>query len=269
MTKTILITGSTDGIGLATALRLAEEGHHILLHGRSEKKLAEAQNKLKQVEGSGGVSCYQADLSVMADVVRFAEKVKAEQTHIDVLINNAGIFKTEERITSDGLDVRFAVNTVAPYLLTEKLLPMLGNQGRVINLSSAAQSEVNLEALLGVVSVEQDFNAYAQSKLAITMWSRVLAKSLTAGPAVIAVNPGSMLGTNMVQKGFGVSGNDISIGVNILTALALDDKYQQCSGQYFDNDAGHFADPHIDALDQHKSVAVVDAIKNILTELKL
>ena len=134
-----------------------------------------------------------------------------------MLINNAGIFKTPEPITQDGLDVRFAVNTIAPYLLTQKLLPLLGASGRVINLSSAAQSPVDPEALAGRVRLSDDLTTYAQSKLALTMWSRSMALSLKdEGPVIIAVNPGSLLGTKMVKEGFGMAGNDIRIGADIL-----------------------------------------------------
>ncbi len=269
MQKTVLITGSTDGIGLATAVKFAEGGHNVLLHGRSETKLTAAHRALEQIDGGGKITSYQADLSVMAEVVALAEQIKAEHQHIDVLINNAGILKSDDPVTVDDLDIRFAVNSIAPYLLTEKLLPLLGNQGRVINLSSAAQAPVVLDALTGAIPIEQDFNAYAQSKLAITMWSQTLAAELPDGPVVIAANPGSMLGTNMVQKGFGVSGNDISIGTNILTALALEGKYQAFSGCYFDNDLGRFSEPHQDALNPEKTATVVAAVKRILTSLNL
>ena len=91
------------------------------------------------------------------------------------------------------------MNTIAPFLLTRRLLPLLGASGRVINLSSAAQAAVNLRALVGEVQLS-DNAAYAQSKLALTMWSRALALSLgRSGPSVVAVNPGSMLGTKMVK----------------------------------------------------------------------
>ena len=139
--------------------------------------------------------------------------------------------------------------------------------GRVINVSSAAQSPVNLDALAGRVQISEDFTAYAQSKLALTMWSRSL--SLKAGsPVIIAVNPGSMLGSKMVKEAFGVAGGDIRIGANILTRAALTDEFAAASGQYFDNDQGQFATPHPDALDSPKCQKVVDAIESILEDIK-
>jgi NAD(P)-dependent dehydrogenase (short-subunit alcohol dehydrogenase family) len=267
MSKTILITGSTDGIGLETARMLATLGHQVLLHGRNSRKLENAQHSLSSLSGGGRVEGYVADLSRRPDVENLAQAVAATHSKLDVLINNAGVFKTAETRTADGLDVRFAVNTLAPYLLTRKLLPLLGASGRVINLSSAAQSPVEADALAGRVRLSDDFNAYAQSKLALTMWSRALALSLDAeGPAIIAVNPGSMLGTKMVKEGFGVAGGDVRIGAEILVRAALDEEFAAASGQYFDNDTGRFAQPHRDALDPRKSQEIIRAMEAILRE---
>lgn len=265
MSKTILITGSTDGIGLATARKLITLGHRVLLHGRNPAKLETARQALSALPGGGGVESFVADLSRLADVVSLAHAVNAKHTHLDVLINNAGVFKTAETSTPDGLDVRFAVNTLAPYLLTQKLLPLLSASGRVINLSSAAQSPVDLDALAGRIRLADDYAAYAQSKLALTIWSRSVALSLDGkGPAIIAVNPGSMLGTKMVTEGFGVAGADIAIGADILVRAALSDEFGAATGLYFDNDTGRFASPHPDAMDAQKSLEVVGAIEAIL-----
>ena len=167
-------------------------------------------------------------------------------------------------MTPDGLDIRFAVNAIAPYLLTQKLLPLIGTSGRVVNLSSAAQSPVNLNALAGQASLS-DGEAYAQSKLALTMWSRSLALLLKEqGPAIIAVNPGSLLGSKMVKQAFGIAGGDIQVGAEILCRVALADEFSTASGQYFDNDKGQFASPHPDALNPQKSEKLVNIIETIL-----
>ena len=101
------------------------------------------------------------------------------------------------------------------------------------------------------------------------MWSRSLALSLKDdGPAVIAVNPGSMLGSKMVKEAFGVAGGDIRIGADILTRAALTEEFAAASGQYFDNDSGQFASPHPDALDPQKCQRVVCAIETVLEEIK-
>lgn len=267
MQKTILVTGSTDGIGLETARMLVFSGHHVLLHGRNPAKLAEAEQGLSALPGGGRVESHRADLSRMAEVEALAKAVADRHAHLDVLINNAGIFRVSDAITQDGLDVRFAVNTIAPYLLTQRLLPLMGASGRVINLSSAAQAPVDPEALAGRIRLS-DMAAYAQSKLALTMWSRSLAPSLEKdGPVVVAVNPGSMLGSKMVKEAFGVAGGDIGIGAEILCRAALADEFADASGQYFDNDSGRFAPPHADALDDRKSQEIVRGIEAILAEL--
>jgi NAD(P)-dependent dehydrogenase (short-subunit alcohol dehydrogenase family) len=268
MQKIILVTGSTDGIGLETARMLVTQGYHVLLHGRSPAKLVEAEKTLSALSGGGRVESYVADLSRLSDVEALAKAVAERHSQLDVLINNAGVFKTPDPITQDGLDVRFAVNTIAPYLLTQRLLPLLGVSARVINLSSAAQSPVDLEALAGRLRLSDDMSAYAQSKLALTMWSRSMALSLKdEGPAIIAVNPGSMLGTKMVREGFGMAGKDIRIGAEILIRAALADEFETASGQYFDNDSGRFASPHPDALDPQKSEGIADAIEVVLAEM--
>ena len=263
MKKVVLVTGSTDGIGFETAKMLVKAGHHVLLHGRNPSKLADAEKALTTLKGDDSVEAYLADLSRLGDVEALARAVIEKHERLDVLINNAGVLKTPNPVTADGLDVRFIVNTLAPYLLTKRLLPLLGKRGRVVNLSSAAQAPVDLDALAGRGELA-DMEAYAQSKLAITAWSRVMAKSLPDGPAVIAVNPGSLLASKMVKEGFGVAGNDISIGAEILTRAALTDEFASASGQYFDNDKGAFGPPHADALDPSKSEEIVNAIDALL-----
>lgn len=266
MRKTILITGSTDGIGLKTAKLMVSLGHYVLLHGRSPSKLDKAANEFSTLPGGGRVEGFTADLSDFAEVEALAKAVADKHDKVDVLINNAGVFAVPDPAAEDGLDIRFVVNTIAPYLLTQRLLPLLGTTGRVVNLSSAAQSPVDIDALAGHGKLS-DGPAYAQSKLALTMWSRDMALSLgKRGPVMVAVNPGSMLGTKMVKEAYGVAGADIGIGAEILRRAALDDDFADASGLYFDNDSGRFTSPHPDALDTRKSRAVVDAIEAVLAK---
>lgn len=268
MQKIILITGSTDGIGLETARMLVADGHRVLLHGRNPAKLKDAQTSLSALAQRGSIETYEADLSRMPAVEALAADILQRHERLDVLINNAGVFKTGDPVTPDGLDVRFAVNTLAPWLLTQRLLPLLGKTSRVINLSSAAQSPVDPRALAGQVRLDDDYAAYAQSKLALTMWSRSLAASLgDDGPVVVAVNPGSLLGSKMVKEGFGVDGGDLRIGAEILVRAALSDEFASASGKYFDNDDGRFADPHRDALDAQKTARIMKAIETLVAEL--
>jgi len=267
MQKTILVTGSTDGIGLETARMLIQLSHNVILHGRNPVKLEKVAKTLSALSKGGHVESYMADLSRMAAVEELAKVVAEKHAKLDVLINNAGIFSTPDPTTPDGLDVRFAVNTIAPYLLTKRLLPLLGTSGRVINLSSAAQAPVDSEALVGRGRLP-DGAAYAQSKLALTMWSRSMAFALKdEGPAIIAVNPKSFLGSKMVKQAYGVAGSDLRIGAEILCRAALSDEFAAASGQYFDNDSGRFTSPHPDALNPQKSEKIVTAIETVLAKV--
>ena len=168
--------------------------------------------------------------------------------------------------TAEGLDVRFVVNTLAPYRLTQLLLPLMNNQGRVINLSFAAQAPLNLEALNGKKQLA-DMEAYAQSKLAITLWSQHMAKTIAeTGPAIIAVNPGSLLASKMVKEDFGIAGRDLNIGADILVQPALDQSFATANGKYYDNDARCFSEPHVDADNAKKAVEVMQTIDRAIAE---
>ncbi|WP_298258270.1 SDR family NAD(P)-dependent oxidoreductase [uncultured Litoreibacter sp.] len=261
MSKVILITGATDGIGLVTAKALTAEGHTLLLHGRSAAKLEAAAKEV-----GGTCETYSADLTRMSEVVSMADNIRSSHTRLDAVINNAGVLKLNDPKTPDGYDARFMVNTFAPYALTRALLPIIPKEGRVVNLSSAAQAPVDLEALQGRKSLD-DMSAYAQSKLAITIWSAEMAKELPDGPVIVAVNPGSLLASKMVKEGFGVAGNDLSIGADILREAALGASFANASGQYFDNDSAQFAPPHSAASNADHAAQVMRGIKEAVKAL--
>lgn len=259
---TILITGATDGIGRETALHLASEGHDLLVHGRNADKL---EALAEAVAGAGQVETFHADLAKLEQVANLADAVAKRHDRIDVLINNAGVFKVDDPVAPSGLDIRFVVNTLAPALLTRRLLPLIPQGGRIVHLSSAAQAPVDVDALKGQRRLDH-MEAYAQSKLALTIWSQALADELGPdGPVTVAVNPGSLLATRMVKEGFGVAGNDVGIGVDILRRAALSEEFAQASGQYFDNDAGRFAPPHPQANDPHAVRAIAEAIERLIS----
>lgn len=250
--KTILITGSTDGIGKLAAIKLAKDGHEVYLHGRSEEKLTKVIAEIKKASNNENINGFIADFSDLNAVSKMASEIQNKLTHLDVLINNAGIFKSSA--TTQHGDIRMVVNYLAPYLLTKRVFPLLekGDSSRIVNLSSAAQSPVDLNAISG----GEIFNvsaAYAQSKLALTMWSFDLAKNQN-NVNVIAVNPGSLLNTRMVAEAYGQHWSSADKGANILCDLAVSDEYEGETGKYFDNDRGdpkgRFGLAHADAYDE-------------------
>ncbi len=250
--KTILITGSTDGIGKLVAQKLASAGHEILLHGRDAQKLDAVTAEIKSRSKNEHITGFVADFSDLVSVKKMADAIIEHQTKIDVLINNAGVYKVPVERTKDGYDIRFVVNYLSPVLLTKKLRPALeaSEEPRVINLSSAAQSSVSLPALAGIEGIGMQ-EAYAQSKLALTMWSFDLAKEWSFAN-IIAVNPGSLLNTKMVKETFGRHWSSAEKGGEILYELALSRTHAAQSGKYFDNDHGAYADAHPDAYDSEK-----------------
>ncbi len=257
MHKTILITGCTDGIGRLAALKLAEDGHHILAHGRNEEKLQGLIADIKAQSGNENIQACIADFSDLNAVNRMSEELSDSLTRLDVLINNAGVFKTSEPVTKDGLDARMVVNYLAPYLLTHKLMDVLktSSQARIINLSSAAQNSIDEQLLTGKVTASAQ-EVYAQSKLALLMWSFYLAKK-ESSIATIALNPGSLLNTKMVQEAYGKFWSPADKGADIIYQLATDDNYLAHSGEYYDNDRGQFGPAHPDAYDNDKIAKLI------------
>jgi len=265
MSKSILITGSTDGIGKLAAIKLAKEGHTVFVHGRNAEKLTAVVEEIKSTTNNNTIKGYLSDFSDLKSAQDMAMTLREDIPHLDVLINNAGVYKSPESHTKDALDTRIVVNFYASYILTNALLPLIkkGTDSRIVNLSSAAQSTVQFKLLAGTEAFsEQD--AYAQSKLAILMWSFYLAKS-DPELSVIALNPGSLLDTNMVREAFGKFWSPADKGADIIYDLALSDKLDNASGSYFDNDKGDFGKAHADAYDTERVENLIintDAVLN-------
>ena len=146
--KTILVTGSTDGVGRMVAERLAADGAHVLVHGRNRAR-GESLKKEIARSGKGKATLYIADLASLASVRQLATDVLADNKRIDVLINNAGIgfLPTERALSADGYELRFAVNYLAGFLLAHLLLPTLkaSAPARIVNVASLGQSPVNFD----------------------------------------------------------------------------------------------------------------------------
>ncbi|MGJ8659010.1 MAG: SDR family NAD(P)-dependent oxidoreductase [Cellulophaga fucicola] len=260
--KHILITGSTDGVGKLLALRLAKEGNFIAIHGRNEKKLASTLKEIKTASNNENVIGFLADFSDLEAVKKMAIDVEKQMPIVDILINNAGLFMSKNASTASGIDARLVVNYLAPYQLTTAILPLLrkAEAARIINLSSAAQAPVSLDLLQSSTGLGAN-EAYAQSKLALTMWSFYLAKQEPA-ITVVAVNPGSLLNTKMAKEAYGQHWSPAEKGVAILYDLALTDLAE--TGTYYDNDKGFYSDAHPDAYDSTKIEELIVVSNNIV-----
>lgn len=262
--KTILITGSTDGIGKLTAIKLANEGHCVFVHGRNTNKLEATINEIKNISKNENISGFTADFSNLEDVKKLASQLNNEVESLDILINNAGVYKSAISKNNNDLDMRYVVNYFAPYILTNALIPLLKNSNnpRIINLSSAAQAPISTSAILGEI-IESEGATYAQSKLALLMWSFYLANK-EPNLTVIPVNPGSLLNTKMVKEAFGNSWSSADKGANILYDLAISENHKNNSGKYFDNDQGSYGNAHPDAYDETKIHQLIELTEKVL-----
>jgi len=258
----ILITGSTDGIGLETAKLLVEQGYEVIIHGRNQEKIIAVKAMIKE-KYNVSLDSIKSDLSDLKAVDQMADHILDKYDSLDVLINNAGVFVTPHTETSDDLDIRFAVNTYAPYILAKKLMPLLHEKSRIVNLSSAAQAPVDTNALSSYTRMT-DGDAYAQSKLALTMWSIEMKDQL---PVVIAVNPKSFLGSKMVKQAYGSEGYDLGIGADILVRASLSDEFKDARGLYYDNDIKSFSNPHPHALNRSLRQEVISILEDKISSL--
>ena len=192
--RVVLVTGSTDGIGKATALELARRGATVLLHGRNIRKGEAAVADIRRITGSDRLHLYIADFSSQEQVRRLAAQVKEEHDRLHLLINNAGTFEPERKITEDGWETTFSVNYLAPFLLTHELLDLLkaSAPSRIINVASIAHwnGAMDWDNLQGEKSY-QGFAAYALSKLALILFTYSLAERLQGtGVTANCLHPG-------------------------------------------------------------------------------
>lgn len=260
MAKIILLTGATDGLGRAAAHLLHDQGCFLILHGRHKERLAALADHFGE-----RVASFCCDLSRLSDVQTMSEEIAKAFPQIDVIINNAGVLKADHCETDEGLELRFAVNSIAPYILTKTLVKCVPDGGRIVNLSSAAQREVMIDAITQY-RAHSDMAAYAMSKLAITAWTKQLSLH-HHNKVFVSVNPGSLLGTKMVKEGFGIAGADIAIGADIICRAALSAEFDDANGLYYDNDAKAFGPPHEDAFDPKIGQAIIAAMEQTLNAI--
>lgn len=239
MEKTILITGATDGIGKQIAYDLAKKGHSIILHGRKENKLISTIDALKSKFPDVEVGSVLADFSSLDQVKQMAEDISTRYDHLDVLINNAGIYQTQFKKSADGFEMNLAVNYLAVYVLTKNLLKLIvkSSPSRIINVSSIThkRGRIDLEKLQEQNGQFFDsYKAYADSKLMLIYFTYCLSDELIgSGVTVNALHPG-VITTKMLTQGFNMTGEDVKKGAETPVYLALSPEVQNISGKYFD-----------------------------------
>ncbi len=193
--KTYLVTGATAGIGLAVARQLLLQGANLLGVGRSAERCANVEEQLRLLPGAGQVRFLQADLSLQAGIRRLADGIRRDVSVLDGLINNAGVFTFHRSVTAEGFEMQWAVNHLAPYLLTRELLPLLHAApiSRVVTVSSGSHYGTRLR--WDDLQLQRRYTgllAYKQTKLCNVLFSAELRRRLGVGSPVqvFAADPG-------------------------------------------------------------------------------
>ncbi|RVD57350.1 SDR family NAD(P)-dependent oxidoreductase [Mesorhizobium sp. M7A.F.Ca.ET.027.03.2.1] len=236
--KTILITGSTDGVGRVVAQRLGAAGARVLVHGRDATR---GKAVVTGIEATGGrAELLVADLSSLAEVRRLAGAVRARTDRLDILVNNAGIGTAgqgaKRQVSADGYELRFAVNYLAGFLLTSELLPLLkaSAPARIVNVASAGQQAIDFSDVMLTRSYD-GVRAYCQSKLAQILFTVDLAEQLKGtGVTVNALHPASYMNTTMVWQAGVTPWSSVETGAGAILNLAASPALDGKSGLYFD-----------------------------------
>ncbi|WP_421874406.1 SDR family NAD(P)-dependent oxidoreductase [Pararhizobium sp.] len=235
--RTILITGSTSGLGRRLAERLAGPATTILIHGRNRGR---GEEVVAAVQKAGGEArFYSADFSSVAEVRGLADAVLRDNVRLDVLVNNAGIFNGEpgegRQVSQDGHELRFAVNYLAPYALTHRLLPVLkeSRPARIINVTSSGQNEIDFDDVM----LSRSYNAqraYGQSKLALIMLTIDLAAELQgSGVTANSIHPANYMDTPMVRESGISPWSTVDEGADAVLRLINSPELDGRTGLYF------------------------------------
>jgi NAD(P)-dependent dehydrogenase (short-subunit alcohol dehydrogenase family) len=239
--KTILITGSTDGVGRRVAERLAADGVTILVHGRD---VARGEEVLVALRKAGATATfYQADLSSLAEVRKLAAVVQRDHPKIDVLLNNAGIGtggrSSTRQESQDGHELRFAVNYLAGFLLTYLLMPQLKaaaksmGGARIVNVSSLGQQAIEFDDVM-LTRGYSGARAYCQSKLAQILFTIDLAQELTGlGITANCLHPATYMDTTMVRASGVPPTSTVDQGADAILHLVTGADMQGKSGLFF------------------------------------
>ena len=242
MSRCIVFTGATSGLGRAAVLELAMRSDHVITIARNTEKAEQLKEEIERLGGSA--TSVIADLSRLSDVSRAAEEIIAMDLSIDILVNNAGLFLSSREITEDGFEKTIAVNHLAPFLLTYKLLSVLDRPSvRIINVASRAHNYGSID--FDNMNGEKFYigvRAYGTSKLANILFTRQLSKELQQA-TTNCLHPG-VVSTNIAQGQGGIFGLFFNMaqrfmltplqGAQTLLFLCNSDKVHHLSGLYFD-----------------------------------
>jgi NAD(P)-dependent dehydrogenase (short-subunit alcohol dehydrogenase family) len=239
--QTVFITGATDGLGRALAHRLAAAGHAVLLHGRDQQKLDDTAAEIADQHRVSKPRTFRADLADLSEVLRLADEILAAASRLNVFVSNAGIGfgepdGRERRTSADGYELRFAVNYLAGFLLTARLLPLLQRSApaRIVNVASLGQSPLDFDDLM----LERDYSgirAYCQSKLAQIMAGFELAARLPDGQVTVnSLHPATFMPTKMVLAER-PSVDTLEDGVHSTERLVTDPALAGVTGRFFDH----------------------------------
>ncbi len=215
---TALVTGATRGIGFFTALGLARRGYDVVVHGRDRTKVDTALAALRERAPAGRFDAAVADLSAQAAVRRLALDVRARFPDLSLLVNNAGLFSAKRVLTVDGIELVFAVNHLAPFLLTNSLVDVLRSNApaRVVNVNSSSHLRGRADVADPAKIEGYDMRgAYGRSKLANLLYTKELARRLEPGVTANALHPG------LVRTEIGSLGGLVTLGWKTMTLFAL------------------------------------------------
>ena len=235
--KTVLITGSTDGVGRRVAERLAAAGATVIVHGRDKARAEELVSRIR--DNGGKTTYYLADLSSLDEVRTLADAIERDHDRLDLLINNAGIGTSGgagRQVSQDGHELRFAVNYLAGFLLTRRLLPLLkaSAPARIVNVSSVGQQAIDFSDVM-LMRGYSGVRAYCQSKLAQIMFTFDLAEEL-AGSGVTAncLHPATYMDTTMVRQAGVAPISSVEQGADAILNLAAGTTLEGHTGLYYD-----------------------------------
>ena len=244
--KTALVTGATDGVGKLIVQALAQAGARVLIHGRNAERGAAVLASL----GGAPHDFLRADLASLAEVRGLAAEVLARTDRLDILINNAGVGSTSRGVSGretsrDGHELRFAVNYLAPFLLTHLLLPTIRKSApaRIVNVSSAGQHAIDFDDVM-LTRGYDGVRAYCQSKLAQILFTVELAQRLAGtGVTVTALHPATYMNTTMVRTAGHTPISKVEDGADAVLNLAVAPALAGRTGLYFNRKQEARADP--------------------------